>query len=162
MPHLCIPQGDDFFSFLTFTWNVTAARVLVEGRIANGTVTPSQVVGEAGKIIRMSPEEIAAADTTTPLIYLDIPGLDQPMIIDGWANIFRAAELGITTYPVHRLSEAEGVIVMEDGADLLVKVLKGEGQASLAEQVQGWTDNADELYWEAVDGKAWENELSKY
>lgn len=95
------------FRFLSFIWDVDAAKALVADREPNGTVPVANMLQLVG-VIRIDELHLATGDVdlSQPLIAVPLPSGGH-LVIDGWHRATKAERAGIERLPAHVLSAAE-------------------------------------------------------
>lgn len=110
------PQEDrDYFSFLTYTWDVTAAAALA-------TDLPVQpfTVRSAFQVlpfVRVDEEHAKGVDLSLPLLTVHLKEVDSAFVIDGWHRLHRAAKEGVESLPCKLLTDAQERQVRLHGGD---------------------------------------------
>ncbi|WP_049577373.1 ParB N-terminal domain-containing protein [Streptomyces sp. SBT349] len=96
----------EYFRFLTYQWDVTRAQEIAAGRPVH-YFDPRSWFGWLGAV-RINEEHVADADLTRPLIVVKIKEAGgDPLIIDGWHRLARAARENVTRLPVVVLDETQ-------------------------------------------------------
>jgi len=90
------------FSFLTYTWDVTAAAALAAGLPVQPFTVQSAF--QLLPFIRVDREHAKTVDLEEPLLAVYLKELDSPFVIDGWHRLARAGAEGVTTLPCRLLT----------------------------------------------------------
>lgn len=90
-------DGHDYFTFLSYTWDVTAAADLAAGLPVQPFVVKSAF--HLLPFIHVDQEHALTVDLEEPLLAVYLKEVDSPLVIDGWHRVARAAKEGVTELP---------------------------------------------------------------
>lgn len=108
-------EGRDMFSFLSYTWDVTAALELAAGLpLQRFTV---QSAFQLLPFIRVDREYARTVDLTVPLLAVHLKEVDSAFVIDGWHRVTRAGLEGVETLPCKLLTADQERQVRVHGGD---------------------------------------------
>lgn len=98
---------EEGFTFLDWSWDVTAARALTEGR----AVQQADITQAPTMLVRLDEDHWPTVDLTDPIIVgwtPDFGGGDRATLpLDGWHRIRKAQHEGLTTLPALLLTPEE-------------------------------------------------------
>jgi hypothetical protein len=98
-------SGDETYSFLWLSFNVTYALELYGAREAAARIKSNSTSGMTHIDVAYAMSE--ACDPTRPGLLATLPGANGRLLIDGNHRAFKAAALGQEMFPVIVLSEEE-------------------------------------------------------
>lgn len=128
----------DEFTFLTHTWDVTAAVALADGLEARSFVVAS--AAHLLPLIRVDREYAAGADLSVPLVVVPFrlaPGQVSPLVIDGWHRLWRAQAEGVSHLPCKVLTQAQEKQVRLEGGSRGRPDARAARRAALARERYG-------------------------
>lgn len=109
-------MSEEWFHFLSYSWNVTAAQQIAADLPVH-RFDPRSWFGWLGAIA-LDEEHIATADLERPIIVVRIAEANgAPLIIDGWHRIARARRDDITELPV---------VVLDEDQERQVRIFGGD------------------------------------
>jgi hypothetical protein len=108
-------EGRDTFTFLTYTWDVTAAaRLAAEEPVRTFEV---QSALQLLPFVRVDQAHAATVDLTEPVLLAYLKEVGSPLVIDGWHRVWRAWDTGVRTLPCRLLTETQEAQVRLYGGD---------------------------------------------
>lgn len=106
----------EWFQFLAYRWDVTAARQIAAD-LPIHRFDPTSWFGWLGAIV-LDEDHVAAVDLTRPVIAARLAAADgAPMIIDGWDRVARAEKEGIAELPI---------VVLDEDQERRVRIFGGD------------------------------------